>query len=49
MPLDEILRNSALATGGLLVAAAALAYAWVGRRRLRKDANRRAAAHHPAE
>ena len=35
MPLDEILRNSAPAIGGLLVAVATLAATHFGRRKLR--------------
>jgi hypothetical protein len=47
MPLDEILRNSAPAIGGLLVAAFALACARFGRSRTRPKAV--TSVHHPAE
>jgi hypothetical protein len=49
MPLDEILRNSAPAIGGLLVTAAALLYARSGRRPSRASRTSHPAAHHPAE
>lgn len=48
MPLDEILRNSAPAIGGLLVALAALAIARFSRRSSRPE-GARTSAHHPAE
>jgi hypothetical protein len=50
MPLDEILRNSAPAIGGLLVAAAGLAFAHFERRKLRRRREEAArAAGKPAE
>ncbi|MGZ8285729.1 MAG: hypothetical protein ACXW27_06560 [Allosphingosinicella sp.] len=51
MPLDEILRNSAPAIGGLLVIAATYLYARSVRRqtRIHRTQARRPAAHHPAE
>ncbi|MEA3065319.1 MAG: hypothetical protein QOJ27_1771 [Sphingomonadales bacterium] len=49
MPLDEILRNSAPAIGGLLVTAAAFLYARSVRRQTHKAQARHPAAHHPAE
>jgi hypothetical protein len=49
MPLDEILRNSAPAIGGLPVTAAAFAHARVGRWRAGEAEALRPAARHPAE
>lgn len=49
MPLDEILRNSAPAIGGLLVAAAALASARFVRRSEPRRTEAAISAHHPAE
>ena len=49
MPLDEIVRNSAPAIGGLLVAAVALACARFGRRSRPRPREAATSAHHPAE
>lgn len=50
MPLDEIVRNSAPAIGGLLVTAVALFYTQSVRRRLtRARPERHAETHRPAE
>lgn len=51
MPLDEILRNSAPALGGLLVIAATYFHARHVRRqtRIQKSQGAHPAAHHPAE
>jgi hypothetical protein len=49
MPLDEILRNSAPAIGGLLVAAAALACARFGPRSRARPPEAGTSTHHPAE
>jgi hypothetical protein len=49
MPLDEILRNSAPAIGGLLVAAFALACARFARRSRPPSHTAGDSIHHPAE
>jgi hypothetical protein len=49
MPVDEIVRNSAPAIGGLLVAAFALACARFGRRGRPRRRETAASVHHPAE
>lgn len=49
MPLDEILRNSAPAIGGLLVAAAGLALTHFERRRSRRRREEAARVAKPAE
>jgi len=49
MPLDEILRNSAPAIGGLLVATVALACVRFGRRAQPRRGETAASVHHPAE
>lgn len=50
MLLDEIVRNSAPAIGGLLVTAATVLYAHAARRRARRaEPDPRPATRHPAE